>query len=145
MKKSSWERFSCSCFSFWGFFFFYFLRSDNMKVGFNKNFKFLPFFLRSSFISIFFLTLLKLHQNSAVLNCHYFEPKFTEIWRFQKTKNKQQANKTKWEKREGQPQVKFSPDEKSKSVKIWYFFKSIWQIVIFSENLQSSKLYSREK
>ena len=59
------------------FCFFYFSKSNNMKIVFNKNFKFLPFFLRSSLISIFFLTLLKLHQNSAVLNCHYFESKFT--------------------------------------------------------------------
>ena len=56
---------------------FYFSRSNNIKIRFNKSFKFLTFFLRSSVTSIFFSTLLTLHRNSTVLNCHYFESKFT--------------------------------------------------------------------
>ena len=55
----------------------YFSRSNNMKTGFNKNFKFLPFFLCSSLMSIFFLIFLKLYQGFAVQNCYCSESKFT--------------------------------------------------------------------
>ena len=36
-------------------------------------------------------------------------------------------------------------NEKSKSLRIWYFLKSVSQIVIFGKSLQSSKISSHKK